>query len=70
MGGGKGRKPTIMSIQETNHSTLSKANILRYMAIGASAKTFRGDRGILLAVRGDSGFTLSEDEIEDWFVVE
>lgn len=60
--------PTVVAIQETLRKTLARSYVPRYQVIECPAKEGAGKRGLLLGVRRDSGFTLSEYEIEDWFI--
>lgn len=62
------RSPTVCSIQETLKTSHARTLIPRYQVIENVAKPGGGARGLLLAVRRNSGFTLSEYEVEDWFV--
>ena len=60
--------PTIVALQETRKTSLSRTTVPRYQSIEGVAKSGGGSRGLLLAVKRDSGFTLSEFEVTDWFV--
>lgn len=60
--------PNIVALQETLRTTLSRTMVPRYQNIESVAKSGEGSRGLLLAVKRDSGFTLSEYEVDDWFI--
>lgn len=60
--------PTVVALQETLRTSYSRTMVPRYLIIECVAKPGGGARGLLLAVRRDSGFTLSEFEVCDWFI--
>lgn len=61
-------RPTIVALQETLKATLSRSRIPGYQTIEVNSKPGGGTRGVLLAVKRSSGFSLCEYELEDWFV--
>ena len=60
--------PTVFAFQETLRKSLARTFIPRYQTIENQSKPGGGARGVILGVRRDSGFTLCEYEVKDWFV--